>query len=85
MVGTGACTGAEVGFEAAAWPLRETGWRRQTRRWTSPGQSGSSKTRDSAGWDWSWVGERPLTTVGAQRFRLQSLRMSLNETTKYEF
>lgn len=35
-VGTVACTGVEVeaeaGFEAAAWPLRGTGWRRPRRR-----------------------------------------------------
>lgn len=39
-VGTAACTGAEVGSEAAVWPHRGTGWRRQRRRWRSPGQSG---------------------------------------------
>lgn len=41
-VGTVACTGAEaeVGSEAVVWPHHGTGWRRQRRRWRSPGQSG---------------------------------------------
>lgn len=41
-VGTEACTEAEAvaGSEAAAWPLRGTGWRRPRRRWRSPGLCG---------------------------------------------
>lgn len=85
-VGTEACTEAEAeaeavaGSEAAAWPLRGTGWRRPRRRWRSPGLCGWSKSLGSAGWDGPEAEERPLMTACAPATsHHQNLTRSLSE------